>query len=109
MAYDEGLAQRIREVFDELPGIVEKRMFGGIGFMLQGNLACGVIGDELIVRVGPDRYEDAVAMPHARPFDFTGRPMTGWIMLAPAGYESDNDLRRWVQQGTNFAKSLPPK
>jgi TfoX/Sxy family transcriptional regulator of competence genes len=109
MAYDEGLAQRIREALDEPPGFVEKKMFGGIGFMLQGNLACGVIGDELIVRVGPDRYEHALAKPHTRPFDFTGRPMTGWITLAPGGYESDNDLRRWVEQGINFAKSLPPK
>ena len=111
MAYDEGLAQRIREVLDELslPALVEKRMFGGIAFMLQGNLACGVLKDEMIVRVGPERYEEAVTRPHTRPFDFTGRPMKGWVMVAADGYESDDDLEGWVQQGVDFALSLPAK
>lgn len=109
MAYDEGLAQRIREVLGERPGLVEKKMFGGIGFMLQGNMACGVLKGELIVRVGPERYEEALTKPHTRPFDFTGRLMKGWVMVASDGYESDDDLKGWVQQGVDFALSLPAK
>ncbi len=109
MAYDEGLAQRVREVLEEQPGLVEKKMFGGLGFMVQGNLACGVLQDELIVRVGPERYEEAVTQPHSRPFDFTGRAMKGWVMVAPDGLESDAALKDWVRQGAEFARSLPPK
>ena len=109
MAYDKGLAQRVREEMTELPGFVEKKMFGGIGFMLQGNMACGVNGEDLIVRVGPDRYEDALARLHTKPFDMTGRPMKGWVMVSPQGVEADEDLRNWVQQGVEFASSLPAK
>ena len=109
MAHDEGLAQRVREALGELPGLVEKKMFGGIGFMVQGNMACGVNGDELIVRVGPEGYQEALAKPHARPFDMTGRPMKGWVWVASEGYESDAALEDWVQQGIEFALSLPPQ
>ncbi len=109
MAYDEGLAQRIREVLGEQPGLVEKKMFGGIGFMLHGNMACGVHKDALIVRVGPERYEEALARPHTRPFDITGRPMKGWVMVTSDGYESDDALKGWVQQGVDIALSLPAK
>ena len=109
MAFDEGLAQRIREELEDDPGLTEKKMFGGIGFMLHGNLACGVIQDEMIVRVGPDAYGRAVKKKHARPFDFTGKPMKGWLYVAPDGYESDRDLRAWVALGADFARSLPKK
>ena len=112
MAYDEGLTQRIREVLDALqpPELVEKKMFGGIAFMLQGNLACGVLKDELIVRVGPERYKkEVINRPHTRPFDITGRPMQGWVMVASDGYESDDALEDWIQQGVEFALSLPVK
>ena len=109
MAYDEGLAQRIREVLDDLPALVEKKMFGGVGFMVQGNMACGVNGSNLIVRVGPERYEEALTQPHARVFDFTGRPMKGWVMVAPGGHETDETLADWVQQGVEFVLSLPAK
>ncbi len=111
MAYDEGVAQRVREVLAEveLPGLVEKKMFGGIAFMVQGNLACGVLKDELIVRVGPERDHEAITKPHTRPFDITGKPMQGWVMVATDGYESDDDLADWVQQGVEFALSLPAK
>ena len=111
MAYDEGLTQRIREVLDarQLPWLVEKKMFGGIAFMLQGNLACGVLKDELIVRVGPKRYKEVINRPHTRPFDITGRPMQGWVMVASDGYESDDALEGWMQQGVEFALSLPAK
>jgi hypothetical protein len=109
MAYDEGLAERAREVLADLPGFVEKKMFGGIGFMLLGNMACGVNGNELIVRVGPANYEHALGEPQTRPFDMTGRPMRGWVMVAPEGLESDAGLEDWVQRGVEFALSLPPK
>ena len=109
MAYDEGLAQRIRELLPGDKSLVEKKMFGGVGFNLQGNMACGVNKDDLIIRVGPDGYDEAVVRPNARPFDFTGKPMKGWIMVGPEGYESDQDLQVWVEQGIVFALSLPPK
>jgi TfoX/Sxy family transcriptional regulator of competence genes len=109
MAYDEGLAERIREVLGELPGLVEKKMFGGVGFMLRGNMACGVNGSDLIVRVGPEGYEAALGRPYAGVFDMTGRPMTGWVTVAPEGYEDDAALTGWVKQGVDYALSLPPK
>jgi hypothetical protein len=109
MAYDEGLAERIREVLDESSGLVEKKMFGGVGFMIQGNMACGVHKDKLVVRVGPERHAQATGMPHTIPFDITGRPMKGWVMVVADGYESDDDLSAWVQQGVDFARSLPAK
>ena len=109
MAYDEGLAERVREALGELPGLVEKKMFGGVGFMVRGNMASGVHKDALIVRVGPERYEEEVKRPHTRPFDITGRPMKGWVMVRPEGYESDEDLQNWVEQGVDFSLTLPPK
>ena len=109
MAYDEGLAQRVREAVREIPGLAEKKMFGGIAFMVHGNMACGVQGDELMVRVGPERHQEALARPHTREFDFTGRPMQGWVMVARDGYAADAALRSWVQQGLDFAMSLPAK
>jgi hypothetical protein len=109
MAYDEGLAQRVREVLEGQPGLEEKKMFGGVGFMLQGNMACGVLGEDLIVRVGPGRYEQALGRPQTRVFDMTGRPMKGWVMVAAGGYESEEDLAGWVRQGVDLALSLPAK
>jgi TfoX/Sxy family transcriptional regulator of competence genes len=109
VAYDEGLAQRVREEMEALSGYEEKRMFGGIGFMLEGNMATGVIGEDLIVRVGREEYERALEEPQARPFDMTGRPMTGWVVFTGAAYGSDEDLREWVQRGVDYARSLPPK
>ena len=109
MAYNESLAQRIRDVLGERPGLVEKKMFGGIGFMVHGNMACGVHKEALIVRVGPERYEEALARPHTKLFDITGRPMRGWVMVTSDSYESDEALEDWVQQGLDFALSLPAK
>ena len=111
MGYDEGLAQRVREILDESesPALVEKKMFGGIGFMLRGNLACGVLKDELIVRVGPAAYAEAIQRPHTRLLDISGKPMQGWVMVKPGGYKSGAALRGWVRQGVTFALSLPPK
>ena len=109
MAYDEGLAQRVSEVLDLRFDIDEKRMFGGVGYMLRGNMACGVHGDRLIVRVGPAGYADALSRPHTAEFDLTGRPMKGWITVGPEGYRSDEALEAWVQQGLDFAGTLPAK
>ena len=109
MAYDEGAAERLREVFAGRDGIVEKRMFGGLAFMLRGNMCCGVIGDALMARVGPHHYSAALTRPHAREMDFTGRPMKGFVYVAPAGFESDEDLAAWVSLCASFAGSLSPK
>ena len=109
MAYNEGLVQRVREEMSGLPGYVEKKMFGGVGFMLQGNMACGVNGADLIVRVGPELYENALSELHTRPFDMTGRPMKGWVVVIAEGYETNADLKAWVQQGVEYALSLPAK
>jgi len=109
MAYDEGLAQMVRELLEEEDGYVEKKMFGGIGFLLHGNMAGGVLQDFLIVRVGPENYDQLLKLPETRPFDITGRPMKGWLMVTQAGYESDADLAAWVERGAAFALSLPPK
>lgn len=84
-------------------------MFGGIGFMLRGNMACGINKGNLIVRVGPDQYEDVLQLPHAKVFDITGRAMKGWVTIGPKGYKHEADLRAWVQMGVKFALSLPPK
>jgi TfoX/Sxy family transcriptional regulator of competence genes len=109
MAFDEGLRERIRDVLAGGDGIVEKKMFGGVAFMLHGNMAVGIVRDDLMVRVGPEAYADLVSQPHARPMDFTCRKMVGFIYVDPAGFESDEDLARWVQHGVRFATSLPPK
>ncbi len=109
MAYDEGAAQRLREALGDEHGVVEKKMFGGIAFMLHGNMCCGVVGEELMVRVGPDAHDAALAEPHARPMDFTGRPMRGMVYVGVPGFESDEDLEAWVARGTSFALSLPKK
>lgn len=109
MVYDPGLSQRIREIMQEQPELREAEMFGGICFMLQGNMACGVIGDELMVRVGKQRHELAHVQPNTRPFDFTGKPMRGWVVVTPEGIEEDQQLRDWLQLGIDYALSLPPK
>ncbi len=109
MAYDEGMARRIRELLAEQDGLVEKKMFGGVGFMLHGNMACGVHKDLLIVRVGPDGYDAAMAKPHTLPFDITGRVMKGWVMVLADGCAEDEALAAWVKQGVDFALTLPSK
>ena len=109
MAYDTVLAQRIKAAIADEPGFTEKVMFGGIGFMLNGNMACGVNKDDLIVRVGPQAYDNALQQPYTREFDFTGRPMKGWVMVSPEGTVSDEDLQRWINKGVAFAATLPKK
>ncbi|MFE3644429.1 TfoX/Sxy family protein [Streptomyces sp. NPDC059169] len=109
MAFDEGLAERVRTALGTDPGVTERRMFGGLAFLYEGNMAVGVIGDELMVRVGPEATEAALARPGARPFDFTGRPMRGWVLVAPSAVSEDGALADWIERGRGFAASLPPK
>jgi len=109
MSYDEGLAERVREVFEERRGLQERRMFGGLAFLLSGNMCVGILGDELMVRVGPEAYAEAIAAPHAREMDFTGRPMKGLVFVGSEGVDSDDELREWVARGVSFASSLPAK
>jgi hypothetical protein len=109
MAYDEGLATRVRETIGGEPGLIEKKMFGGLAFMIDGNLALGIVGDDLMARVGPDAYQAALMRPHARQFDMTGRPMTGWVLVDAAGLEDDAAYEEWVRDGVAFARSLPAK
>lgn len=109
MAYDEVLADRIREVLAPREGVSERKMFGGIAFMVGGNMACGVIGSELMVRLDRDEADRARAEPHARPMDFTGRPMAGMLYVAEPGIAADDDLAGWVEAGADHAASLPAK
>jgi TfoX/Sxy family transcriptional regulator of competence genes len=111
MAYDEALAERVRACLarEGGGGITERAMFGGLGFMLNGNMAVGLRGDELMVRVGPDGVADALEHAHARQSYMGERLMKGFILVGPEGVESDDDLDGWVRRGVEFAHSLPPK
>lgn len=109
MAYDLGLAERIRQSLESEAEVIERKMFGGICFLLDGNMACGVIDQDLIVRVGKENYEAALAEENTRQFDFTGRPMAGWVLVEPEGIESKQDLGNWLAKGVAIARSLPPK
>ena len=108
MAYDEQLAGRIRSLLADRADVREQRMFGGLTFMVAGNMCCGVHGNELIVRLDPDQEEDALARPHARPMDLTGRRMRGFITIRPDGLKGDR-LNQWVREAVARAESLPPK
>ena len=110
MAYDEGLAHRVRVQLAGEEGISEQAMFGGLAFLLRGNMAVGLSGGgELMVRVGPDGTHAALARRHTRLFDMTGRPMRGWILVAPAGVKTERQLAAWVSRGVQFARTLPAK
>ena len=109
MAYDKILAARIRAALYNQPDLTEKEMFGGVGFMLQGNMACGVIGDSLISRVGPDAYAEAMQKPYTRLFDMTGRPMKGWVVVEAEGIDSEEALQSWIEPAIKFTRSLPLK
>jgi hypothetical protein len=109
MAYNEVLADRVRAILVEQPTVDEKKMFGGPAFMLHGNMCCGIIRDDLMVRVGPEQYADALAQPHVRELDFTGRPMRGMVVVAATGLNSTADLEAWVRRGITFVSGLPAK
>lgn len=109
MAYDERLGDRVRAALKGTRGLTEKRMFGGLCFLVSGNMCCGIVDDELMVRVGPDAYADALARPHAREMDFTGRPLTGYVYVAAPGLRHGRSLQAWVDRGVRFARTLPRK
>ncbi|MGE5251203.1 MAG: TfoX/Sxy family protein [Bacteroidota bacterium] len=109
MAYNLELARRIRERLNSLAGLEEKKMFGGVGFLLGGNMACGVNREDLMVRVHPDRNDELLARPHTRPFDMTGRPMKGWLLVDPAGWQDEGELAGWIREGVDYALTLPSK
>lgn len=109
MAYSEDLAARVRTVVAEQDEVVERKMFGGLAFMVNGHMCCGVIGDELMLRVGAEAYPETLALEHAREMDFTGRPLTGMVYVAAPGIAPDPELRAWVDRGLRFVLSLPPK
>lgn len=109
MAYDEGLADRIRDALAGERGLVEKKMFGGICFMLRGHMCVGVVKSDLMVRVGPDTYDDALSQPHARPMDFTGKPMKGMVYVATDGVDDEEALEAWLARAKAFVATLPPK
>ena len=108
MAYDERLAERVRDILAGQPGLRERKMFGGLTFMLDGNMCCGIVGNRLMLRLGADLAERALDRPHVHPMDFTGRPMTGMVYVAPQGVRG-RALRVWVEKAAGFARTLPPK
>ncbi len=109
MPYDEKLAERVREVFQSEPAYTEMKMFGGICFMVGRNMAVGVTGSDLMVRTGPENSEAALALPHARPMEFTGRPMKGFVYVEAEGIATDTSLAAWVERGAAFARTLPAR
>ncbi|TME59152.1 MAG: TfoX/Sxy family protein [Chloroflexi bacterium] len=109
MAYNEALANRLREALARERGVDEIKMMGGLCFMIDGHMALGIVGTELMIRVGPDGYEHALARMHAREMDFTGRSMRGFVFVEPAGIRTKRSLASWVALAAAFAKSLPPK
>lgn len=109
MLFDERLAQRVRRILSEECADSEKRMFGGLAFMVNGHMCCGIVGNDLVVRVSADQHEDALSYPGARPMDFTGKSMKGFVYVGAGGYRSSADLRRWIRRGLNFVVALPPK
>jgi TfoX/Sxy family transcriptional regulator of competence genes len=109
MAYSEESASRVRGLLKANDEFIEKKLFGGLCFMTNGNMFCGIINDSLVVRVGKEAYEDALARPGVKPMDFTGRPLSGFVYVEPKGYSTEESLLAWVNKGLKFASSLPPK
>jgi hypothetical protein len=109
VVYDRGLAERIRDLVGADALLAERTMFGGLCFLSQGNMCFGILGDELLVRVGRDAYDEALGRPHARQMDLTGRAMRGMVLVEPDGFTEDEDLQAWLGRGLAFADSLPPK
>src|SRR5436189_2499302 len=109
MAFDESLAARIRRRLARRKNVEEKKMFGGVGFLLNGNMLVGVWKDSLIVRLGPDEGDEALKEPHVKAFDITGRPMKGWVLVEPDGIENDEQLSAWIQRAVKFVGTLRAK
>lgn len=109
MPFDEKLAERIRKELAPRRGVTEKKMFGGLCFLIRGNMVCGVERDNLVLRVGPDQYESTVSKKHARAMDFTGRPLKGFVYVSSAGYRTSASLRKWIGLALDYAGRLPKK
>ena len=109
MAFDEKLANRVRSHLGQRRSLTEKKMFGGVAFLLNGNMCCGVRGDELIVRIAPEQTDEALSQRHTRIFDLTGRPMKGWILVQASGLKTKAALAKWVGAGVEYASTLPTK
>ncbi len=109
MAYSTSLAARVRDAVQHHPGVTEKKMFGGVGFLLHGNMLVGIWKESLIVRLDPEQGATALTQPHVSPMDITGRPMRGWLMVAPAGLDEDRDLQSWISRAIQFVKGLEPQ
>ena len=106
MAYDETLADRIRRALGPRADVTEKKMFGSLAFLLDGRMFCGIVKDDLMVRVGPERYKAALAEAHVRPMDFTGRPMNGYVFVGPGGSRTEKAIKKWVDRGASFVATL---
>lgn len=109
MSFDEAVAQRVRSVLARRKGITERKMFGGLAFLLHGNMCCGVLQDQLVLRLGAEGVSDALREPHTRLMDFTGKPMKTMVYVAPLGFADDGQLAAWVKRALAFASSLPAK
>lgn len=109
MAYDEGLAERLRDYFEGQSDIEIKKMFGGLCFMVSEHMCCGIVGDMFMARVGPDRYEECLGKKHAVEMDFTGKAMKGMVYVKPKGLEEDSELKKWMGICESFVMTLPPK
>jgi TfoX/Sxy family transcriptional regulator of competence genes len=109
MSFDEGLAQRVRETLGSRPRITERRMFGGLAFLVDGKMFVGISGSKLMARVGVEHYHDALALPHVREMDFTGKPMKGYVYVEPPGLAEDDDLAKWVSWCAGYVEGLPAK
>lgn len=109
MAYDLHLADRIRHLIGPLDGVDERKMFGGVAFLQHGKMFCGIVGDQLIARVGADDYERALALPHVKPMDFSGRPMIGYVFVGPSATRTKRELSRWIEWTSRFVATLPAK
>jgi TfoX/Sxy family transcriptional regulator of competence genes len=109
MVYNEQLASKTRAILSRRKGFGEKKMFGGIAYLINGNMCCGVLKDDLVVRVGPEKYEEVIAMPGARPMDFTGRQIKGFVYVDSKGWSKSAALKKWVEMGVNYASLLPKK
>lgn len=107
--FDQQLARRVRDQLHTHPDVTERNMFGGLSFLIGGHMTCGVVGDELVLRLGDAAAETALDEPHARPMDFTGRPIRSMIYVAPGGTAGDNELRAWIERAIEYVRTLPPK
>lgn len=109
MPYNEETADRVRPLMHRRKGFSERKMFGGVGFLLHGHMCCGVWKEFLILRIGAANYEEALRNAFTKEFDITGRPMTGWVMVSPEGIAEDDELKAWIEQAIQFVRTLPAK